>query len=226
MYGMGLSLATGQDYERGIGILRDVVGHGRDRDAWLRESSSSVASVETVRVKIHAPYTPDTQINVYLRTCDLYVVGVENKRAAFYFADSLMGRMIGQQVLLGFTGHYSDLGNFVSIGKLNAARIDAAVAAIAAWTQSTVISSRVSTSPHRSQNQSEDVRHLLVLILILAEAARFHKVSATVRNAIAGTTDTPLSLAAIDTLVHKWGKKSASGDDADVAVRAGQALSA
>lgn len=34
MYGMGVSLETGQDYERGIGILRDLVGHGRDRDAW------------------------------------------------------------------------------------------------------------------------------------------------------------------------------------------------
>jgi hypothetical protein len=222
MYGMGVSLATGQDYERGVGILRDVVGHGRDRDAWLRGSNPSVANVETVRVQIHAPYTPDTQINVYLRTCDLYVIGVENKRAAFYFSDSLMGRMIGQQVMLGFTGHYSDLGSFVSIGKLNTARIDAAVAAIAAWTPSTVISSRVSTLPHRSQNQSEDVRHLLVLILILAEAARFHEVSATVRNAIAGTADTPLTLAAIDALVHEWGKRSASDDAAGVAVRAGR----
>ena len=165
MYGMGVSLATGQDYERGIGILRDVVGHGRDRDAWRQRANPAVANVETVRVQVHAPYTPDTQINVYLRTSDLYVIGVENKRTVFYFSDTLMGKMIGQQVMLGFTGHYSDLGNFVSIRKLTPARIYAAVAVIAAWTQSTVISSRVSTGPHRSQIQSEDVRHLMVTLL-------------------------------------------------------------
>lgn len=157
-----------------------------------------------VRVQVNAPYTPNTRISVYLRTHDLYVIGVENQRAAFYFFDTLIEKVIAQQVTLGFTGHYDDLGSFVSIGKLTGARIDAAVAAIAAWTPSTVISSRVSTGPLRSQTQSEAVRHLLVLILVLAEAARFPEVSATVRNAIGGTANTPLALAAIDSLVHEW----------------------
>jgi hypothetical protein len=222
MYGMGISLATGRDYERGIGILRDIVGHGRDRDAWLQGANRDAPSVETVRVQVHAPYTPNTHINVHLRTSDLYVIGVENERAAFYFSDTLLGKIIGRQIVLGFTGHYSDLGSFISIGKLTPARMDAAVAAIAAWTQSTTISSRVSASPQRSQVQSEEVRHLLVMILILAEAARFHEVSATVGNAIAGLANTPLSLAAIDSLIHEWGKRSASPDAAGVAVKAGR----
>jgi len=219
MYGMGVSVGNGQDYERGIGILRDIIGHGRERDAWLRERSPTAQSVETVRVYLPAPYTPRAQIHVHLRTRDAYVIGVENERAAFYFSDSLFGRLIVQQVMLGFSGHYSDLGSFASIGQVTAARIDAAVAAIAGWTPSTVITSRVSTAPHRSQLQSEQVRHLLVLILVLAEAARFHDVLASVKNAIDGHPDTPLTLAAIDSLVHEWGQRSASADAVGLAVR-------
>jgi Ribosome inactivating protein len=93
------------------------------------------------------------------------------------------------------------------------------VCEIAGWTRSTVITNKVPGGQTGAQTQSEQARHLLTLILILSEASRSHDVMATVANAIDANADTPLTLAAIDTLVRDWGQRSKSADAIGVAVR-------
>lgn len=216
MFGMGVSLQSSGDYTRGVRMLRDLVVHGRERDDWVRSRNVVIVHPEEIRVQITAPYTPDATIFVTLRSTDLYVSSVQNDHAAFYFSDCPPGRLVTNQVLLGFSSHYSDLGSFESIGRLSSSRVDGAVAAIAHWTASTPISSREKTV--RQQVQSEDVRHLLTLILILSESARFYPIERTVENALAGRFDDPLTLRDIDLLVHEWGARSARNDTASVAV--------
>lgn len=222
MYRMGMSFTDPATYRRGIGILRDCVRHGRERDAIYGRTGVAPAAREPVDVELMAPLTPGATIHARLRSSDLYLTSLHNGTAGFYFKGapvSLPARTQETQVMLGFTDHYKDLGAFVSLGDITMGRIDAAIAAIATWREETNLSSRESRG-NLGTVQSEAVRHILLLCLILSEAARFHRVAETVENALGGTKNTPLTLGEIDRLTRDWGRLSAAGDTADVALPA------
>jgi hypothetical protein len=215
MYHMALSLRNVAEHSRGLRTLRELVGHGRERDAWLVSERRAGPLPEMISVWLEAPLTVGA-VTVILRTSDVYVIGVANDHAAFYFKDTPPGRLIANQVLLGFTGHYKDLGAYVSLGRLDKGRFDAAVAR---WTSATKISNVIKSA--KGQEQSPEARHLLALILVTAESARFLSIGLTVANALDGGPDSPLTLADIDQRVHDWEKQSARAFPMEVAVPIG-----
>jgi len=218
---MGLSLKDGRAYLNGVRVLRDVVLAGRERAIWQAQKDRASWQPEQIQVRVDAPYTADAYIYVRLRTSDLYITSICNgegrDRVGFYFKDSAFQKSIEDQVTLGFTGHYNDLGNFESIAELNQGRLDGAIASIARWRQVTKITSRV-VDGNGKVIQSEFARHLLTLCLTVSESARFHKVSDTVRNALDGDKNNPLTLGDIDRLVHSWGQQSRLENNGGVAV--------
>jgi ribosome inactivating protein len=143
-----------------------------------------------------------------------YIFGIRNSHAEFYFNDTAGLRIMGDQRLLGFGGHYSNLGSYAD-QSINRGTITAALTQIAHWRQDQEISNR---SKETSQPTSE-ARHLLLLILMISEAARFFDIERTIANALDGSPDTPLTPQMIQTLTRQWGYLSRGGDYRQVAIR-------
>ncbi len=212
MYYMGFSFRSVTDYWRGLRGLREIVRAGREREDRQATGSGTVASTEMIKLRFDSP----SEVSLLIRVSDVYVIGVENAEATFYFSDSGPGRLIDNQVLLGFGGHYKYLGEFVSLGSLEKPKFEAAVQAASRWTRANPPSSLI--KDRGGQKQSADARHLLTLILGTSEAARFPDIGVTVANALFGRRDRPLTLAQIDRLVNRWGELSGQSFPAEVAV--------
>lgn len=222
MYRTALSFDDPGRYRAGIGILRDVVLAGRERDAWLGRTALAPAAREPVQINLLAPLTPGASIFARIRSGDVYLTSLHNGVAGFYFKGAPVSRPARTQetqVMLGFSDHYSDLGNFESLETISSGRIDAAIAAIARWRPDSVIASREKRA-NGSMVQSEAARHILLLCLVISEAVRFHRVAQTVENGLSGMPNAPLTLKQIDRLTRDWGRLSAAGDVADVALGA------
>lgn len=212
MYHSGLSFADGRTYERGIHILRDVVFSGRERDIRLGQQTWPADARELVTLHLDAPLTPNASIRARIRTADLYLTSVHNGRAGFYFKDHApcqAGRLQENQVLLGFGSHYNDLGSFESLGAITVGRVDAAIAAIARWSDAPT--SREARADG-TRIQAAAARHLLLLCLVASEAARSDPIFLTVRNALDGVPNQPLTLAQVDRQARDWDRLSRAGD--------------
>jgi len=209
-------------FRRGIDTLTESTKEGRDRDKVHGRTSLPPSLREPVQVRLFAPYTPGASISARLRSSDVYLTSVHNENAGFYFTEGglqLPTKTMEDQVVLPFTGHYNDLGRFVSLEKITLGKIDAAISAISRWTRATTITNKLKNPGDGSVSQSADAKHLLLLCLILSESIRFPRIMDTVENALGGSPDTPLALGEIDELARKWGTLSRTPGGGDVAVR-------
>ena len=168
-------------------------------------------------VTITVPNQSDLALNAFLRIDDLYIFGVENRHATFYFNDTPGLKLIANQRLLGFGGHYNDLGSYASL-TINRGAIIAALTQIAHWRKDQEISNRRKDRTDAPQ-QTGEARHLLLLILLISEAARFFDIERTVANALNGIDNVPLDPPMIQRLTHEWGYLSSQGDYRQVAIR-------
>ena len=193
------------------------------------------SETEPFVVTMTVPGQPGLTLDAFLRPDDLYIYGIRNRQAEFYFNDTPSAllfkhrplsdglRIKDNQRLLGFGGHYSNLGsyarNFVAAGAgngvpINRGSITAALTQLARWRQDQEISNR---DKETSQPTSE-ARHLQLLTLMIAEAARFPDIERTIENALDGISDNPLTPQDIEELTHEWGKLSGK-DYRRVAIR-------
>lgn len=214
MYHMGLSFRSVGDYARGLRTLREIVGEGRDREARQMSPQRSAPGIELIRLHLDAA---QGEVSLLIRARDVYVIGVQNAQATFYFNDSAPGRLIDNQVLLGFGSHYKFLGEFSSLDCLTKGKFEAAVQAVSRWTKASPPTSRIQENGNR--RQSPDARHLLTLILATSEAARFGDIGVTVANALYGRRDCPLTLAQVDRLVNRWEKLSEQSFPVEAVIR-------
>jgi Ribosome inactivating protein len=166
-------------------------------------------------VTMPAPDLPEVSVDAFLRLDDLYLYGVRNRHAEFYFADS-GPKLIGNQQLLGFTGHYNDLASYIDIA-VNRGTITAAITQISQWRRADAITSR-RKDRYGVNHPTSEVGHLLILILMTSEAARFFAIEQTVANALDHRPDTPLNAFAIEQLTHQWGRLSEANDFRQVAI--------
>lgn len=211
MYHMGLSFTSESDYSRGLHILRQIVFAGRERHRNLFGNRAPSSELIDLRFDVSG-----CEVSLLIRVSNLYFIGVKNAQATFYFKDLSPGRLIDNQVLLGFGGNYNDLGKFVSLPRLEQAAFVSAVEAASRWTKAKPPSNVVKDRSGQNQ-RSPDARHLLRLLLATSEAARFPNIGLTVANALRGQRDSPLTLAQIDQLVNDWENLSAEGSS-EVAV--------
>jgi hypothetical protein len=165
-------------------------------------------------VSITVPDQPGLTLDAFLRVDNLYVFGIRSRHAAFYFNDATGLRIMGNQRLLGFGGHYSNLGSYADLS-INRGTIAVALTQIAHWRQDQEISNR---GKETSQPTSE-ARHLLLLILMISEAARFFDIERTIANALDGRSNTPLTPQMIQTLTRQWAYLSREGNYRQVAIR-------
>lgn len=169
-------------------------------------------------VRISVPDQPGLIIDAFVRVDNLYMFGIRNRHTAFYFNDTAAGaRLIGSQRLLGFSGHYIDLGSYTHL-TINRGTIVAALTQLAHWGRDQEISNRRQDRSGVPQ-QSGEARHLLLLILMISEAARFFDIERTIANALNGAPDTPLTPPMIQSLTHQWGSLSREGDYRQVAIK-------
>lgn len=169
----------------------------------------------TLIVTMPAPDLPEVSVDAFIRTDDLYLYGVQNRHAAFYFKDSGL-KLIGNQQLLGFTGHYKHLGSYADL-ILNRGTITAAIGQISHWRSAGAVTSR-RKDRYGVNHPTSEAGHLLILILMISEAARFFAIEQTVANALDGRQDTPLTPLAIEQLTHEWSQRSGADDFRQVAI--------
>jgi hypothetical protein len=222
MYHTGVSFESSKSFRRGIHMLRDVVRAGRERDRLQGRSGFPPELREPVQVRLNAPYTPEAHVLVRLNTANLYVSSVHSTQAGFYFRVDNAPPLIKtqeDQVILGFSGHYNDLGRFVSLGRLTPGSIDGAIASIGAWERTTEISNVRKTATGKDV-QSDQARQLLAICLLVAESTRFFPVAEYVERCLDGNASEGLSLGEIDSLVRKWEQQSRDPDSTTVAVPA------
>jgi hypothetical protein len=196
---------TGELYGVNMRHLRQVILRARERPGATH-----------VRTRVRAPYTEEAFVDAVLRTDDLYVVCVGNRNGEFYFKDHTGPKLVANQTLLGFTGHYNDLGSYAALA-VTAATIENAIANISRWHPTTALTSRV--KDRYGQNQiTPEMGYLLLLILMVSEAARFFEIEQTIANALDGRPNTPLSPAKIEECVHEWEARSRRNDFRTVAI--------
>jgi hypothetical protein len=196
---------TGECYGVNIRHFRQVI---------LRSRNQSTAA--HLRARVRAPYTADAYVDAVVRTDDLYVVSMGNRNGEFFFKDHTGPKLVTNQTLLGFTGHYNDLGSYGAL-TLDAATIDNAIGNISRRRSTDRLTSRVKDRYGEHQTTPE-AGYLLTLILMASEGARFYDVEKTVANALDGQPNTPLDPAAIATLVHEWEARSRQNDFRIVAI--------
>ena len=200
-----ISTETGELYRINMRHLRKVILLARQRPG-----------VSHVRTRVRAPFSADAHVDAVLRIDDLYVVSVANRSGEFFFKDGGYPNAIGAQTMLGFTGHYKDLGSYTDL-PVTSASIDNAIANIARWRPSSTLTSRIKDR-HGKQQITPEMGYLLTLILMVSEAARFFNIETTVANALDGQPNTPLNAAAVETLVHEWEVRSRRNEFRTVAI--------
>ncbi len=167
-------------------------------------------------VTMPAPDLPGVSVDAFIRTGDLYLYGVQNRRGAFYFKDYAGSKLIANQQLLGFTGHYNDLGSYADL-TLDRGAITAAIDQISRWRSADAVTSR-QKDRFGVNHPTADARRLMILILMISEAARFFAIEQTVANALDGRPGTPLTGFEIERLTHEWGQRSDGGEFRQVAI--------
>jgi hypothetical protein len=168
-------------------------------------------------VTMPVPEQPALAVDAFMRVDNLYIFGLQNRQGVFYFNDTAGLKLIGNQRLFGFGGHYNDLGSYADLA-INRGTIAAALNQIAHWRRDQEISNRRKDRIGVPQ-QTGEARHLLLLILMISEAARFFDIERTVANALDGLDNTPLDPPGIQRLTHEWGYLSSQGDFQQVAIR-------
>jgi hypothetical protein len=163
---------------------------------------------DPLRVRVTAPSSEEVYVDALMRMSDLYLVGIENEHCGFYFKDSPLGKRHGNQCMLGFTGHYSDLGFYRDI-ELTAGRIEAAIAHLSHWRKESAITNWI-RNERGHEKMTADATSLLILVLIVSEATRFRDIWKTVGNTLDNKLNTPLTMAQIDEKVRRWGELSKS----------------
>jgi len=198
----------GEAYSSNLRYLRQQILQGRDRGV-----------TEPFMINMTVPDQPGLTLDVFLRLDDVYIYGIGNRESEFYFNDTPSELLFKQrplsdglrikdnQRLLGFGGHYSNLGSYANLS-INRGTITAALTQLARWRRDQEISNR---DKETSQPTSE-ARHLQLLILMISEAARFPDIERTIANALDGTRDSPLTPQDIQKLTHEWGDLSSKSD--------------
>jgi ribosome inactivating protein len=180
-------------------------------------------------VRIEVPDQHSLTLDAYLRPDDVYIYGIGNRESEFYFNDTPAAllskfralsdgvRLKDNQRILGFGGHYKDMGsyarNFVAADagdgiRINRGTIIAALTQLARWQKRQEISNR----EEETLRATSEARHLQLLILMISEAARFPEIEQTIANALDGTPDSPLKPEKIQDLTHDWANLSGKTD--------------
>jgi len=214
-----LFLRNGGEYSQTIAQLRRSIERGRALDAG-RSGKERGLPDRTVTVSLEPPdeamaaKAKRPRLLVTIACKDVYLTNFKadnDKPTEFYFNDTTAGRTITDQRILGFSSSYTNLGKFESLavgGSLNKGRISAAIRAVASWTRATQLS-----SVDGKGTQTDVVRHLLTLILMVSEGARFYSVEKKMAEILDGIPATAADLAAIDRRTRDWNK-----GDKDVAI--------
>lgn len=189
--------------------LRQQVLHARDHGSPL--------SAQFV-VRMPAPDLPGSYIDAFLRASDLYVFGIGNRHAEFYFKDYRGAKLIGNQQVLGFTGHYNDLGSYAALS-VDRSAINTAISQLSYWRRAGDIANK-QKDRCGAQQLTPAARHLMIAILVTAEAVRFFKIEETVANALDGRPNAPLDPLRVEDLTHNWAKLSKANDFRQVAIMA------
>lgn len=204
---MGAAYRSGELYGINMRYLRQQI--------LMARQSSAVSPYFAVKMPV--PDQPALSVEAFLRVDNLYIFGLRNQHGVFYFNDNAGLKLIANQRLLGFSGHYSDLGSFADL-VISRSTIATALTQIAHWRLTQEISNR-RKGQYGIPQQSGEARHLLMLILMISEAARFFDIEKTVANALDGINNVPLRPLMIQQLTHEWGYLSSQGDYRQVAIR-------
>jgi hypothetical protein len=186
------------------------------RQQILRAREQRDAEHVQLAVRMPAPETPSVYIDAFIRVSDLYLFGIQNRHCAFYFKDNPGMKLIGNQRLLGFTGHYNDLGDYGGLTVTRGA-IEAAITQLGQWRRDSEITNKQKDRSGQQQ-LTATARHLLILVLMVSEAARFFQIEQTITNALDGRPNTPLTPLAVQELTHQWGYLSKLNDFRRVAI--------
>jgi hypothetical protein len=207
MMQIGFWTDTGEFYSVNMRYLRQQILRGRDK---AEDGATSFV------VRMPAPDEPETHVDAFMRAGDLYLYGFQNRHCGFYFKDNPGLRLIANQRLLGFSGHYSELGDYGALS-ISRGAITAAITQLSRWRRDTAITNK-EKDRFGVQQLTAAARHLLMLILMVSEAARFFEIERTIANALDGIRDTPLTPAMIQRLTHEWDSLSKAGDFRRVAI--------
>jgi hypothetical protein len=205
MMRIDFSTQTGEAYGVNMRFLRQQILKAREGSGHTEMS-----------VRLPAPDAEAAQVDAFIRVKDVSLYGFQNRNCAFYFNDNAGLRLIGNQRLLGFSGHYNDLGDYAGLS-ITRGSINAAITQLAQWHRDTLISNKEKDRFGEQQLTSAG-RHLLMLILIVSEAARFFDIERTIAGALDNRPNTPLAPADIQRLTHEWDYLSRLKDFRRVAI--------
>lgn len=193
-------LTSGARYFQDMGWLRkELITH--------RENPNKPGGLPLM-VGVHAPDNWDKTITALMQPRDLYLVGVKNQFGAIYFKDYAGAKLAGIQTsILGFTGHYKDLGSYSSLS-ISRGAIEEAISAIAEWKSAKGIISKKTVGD--LEKTTPEAKYLLMMVLIIAEAARFWQIEKVIGEAL---DDEVISLGndAIQDMVNDWSARSRRG---------------
>jgi hypothetical protein len=156
--------------------------------------------------RLHAPDNPGTTITVLMPPQDLHLIGVKNQFNTIYVKDYTGPKLAGiNRSTRDFPANYKDLGSCSSLS-ISRAAIEGTISAIAEW-KSAEGTSRDDDKP------TPEAQHLLMVTLIVAEAARISQIEKAIGEALDGK-EISLSNEAIQDMVNDrsaHGRRSGSG---------------
>jgi hypothetical protein len=187
MAGIDFNLTNSASYFHGMGWFRKEVSA-------LRQNPNRFGPLPLM-ARLHAPDNPGKTITVLMQPRDLYLIGVKNQFSAIYFKDYTGPKLAGiNRSALDFTGNDMDLGPYSSLS-ISRRAIESAVWEIAEWKSAKDMTSR------DNDKLTPEARHLLMMRLIIAEAARFQQIEKAVGQALDGEAIT-LSNDAVQDMVN------------------------
>ena len=191
-----INLTSGERYYWSMGWLR--------KDVTTRHEFGPLP----LMVHLHAPDNPDKTTTALMRPRDLYIIGVRNKLANnfydIYFNDYTGAKFVGiKNSNLPFSGHYKDLGPYSSLS-ISRGAIERAISAIAGWKNGDDIKSK------KDDKQSAEAKHLLMLVLIISEAARYWQIEVAIGEALDGKAIS-FNNDAVQDMANDWSGRSKRG---------------